>query len=177
MVSVLQWNARSLYANGLEFKSYINQMKVKPEVICIQESWLKPKLEFVLKGYIRVRRDREAGKGGGCITFVKEGIPYRVLEKGVELEYIVLEIWIEKNNYVIINIYNPCKRLMLNHLEEIKGLNGEKVICCGDFNAHSSLWGGQLTDANGQVIEEILEKENLVCVNDGRYTRVDVCSG
>ena len=43
-----------------------------------------------------VRRDREEGVGGGCVTFVKEGIPYRVIDVGVEMETIVIEIWIGK---------------------------------------------------------------------------------
>ncbi len=76
MLIVLQWNARSLCANGQEFKVYISQMKEKPDVICIQESWLNSRLDFVLKGYVSVRRDRDDGKGGGCVTFIKEGMPY-----------------------------------------------------------------------------------------------------
>ena len=29
-------------------------------------------------------------------------------------------------------------------------------------------------DSNGQVIEEMLDEENLVCLNDGSNTRIDV---
>lgn len=36
----------------------------------------------MLKGYVSVRRDREDAKGGGCVTFIKEGTPHRVVEKG-----------------------------------------------------------------------------------------------
>ncbi len=64
-------------------------MKENPDVICIQEPWLNSRLDFVLKGYVSVRRDREDGKGGGCVTFIKERMSYRVLEKGVTMEYIV----------------------------------------------------------------------------------------
>ncbi len=177
MLIVLQWNARSLCANGQEFKGYISQMKEKPDVICIQESWLNSRLDFVLKGYVSVRRDRDDGKGGGCVTFIKEGMPYRVVEKGVTMEYIVVEIWSGMKNYVIINFYNPCKRLAQNNMEEIKGLSGERVIWCGDFNAHNTLWGGLLTDANGVIVEEMIERKNLVCINDGSYTRLDVNTG
>lgn len=49
MILILQWNARSLVANGLEFKSVINEMEVKPDLICIQESWLKPRFVLLLK--------------------------------------------------------------------------------------------------------------------------------
>ncbi len=121
-----------------------------------------------------MRRDRDDGKGGGCVTFIKEGMPYRVVEKGVTMEYIVVEIWYGVKNFVIINFYNLCKRLAQNNMEEIKGLSGERLIWCGDFNAHNTLWGGILTDANGLIIEEVIERKNLVCINDGSYTRLDV---
>ena len=41
-----------------------------------------------------------------------------------------------------------------------------KVICCGDFNAHSTLWDSY-NDGNGELIEEVMETKNLVCLNDG----------
>ena len=39
-------------------------------------------LDFVIYGYVSVRRDREEGAGGGCATFVRQGIPYKVLGVG-----------------------------------------------------------------------------------------------
>lgn len=44
---ILQWNARSLIANGQEFKGFIQNLNVKPDVICVQDSWLKQSLDFV----------------------------------------------------------------------------------------------------------------------------------
>lgn len=48
---------------------------------------------------------------------------------------------------------------------------------CGDFNAQSTLWGGLVTDGNGLVVEELTDKRNSVCLNDGNYTRVNVATG
>ena len=48
-----------------------------------------------------------------------------------------------------------------------------KVVWCCDFNAHSTLWGSERTDANGLIVEEFIEDKGLVCVNDGRGTRYD----
>lgn len=89
---VLQWNARNLIANGQEFKGLVEKCKEKPDIICVQESWLKPNLDFVIKGYDGVRKDRKEGNGGGCVPFVKRGVQYRVVAIGKQLEYIVLEI-------------------------------------------------------------------------------------
>lgn len=42
MVCILQWNARSLIANGQEFKRLIRDCENKPDFLCIQETWMKP---------------------------------------------------------------------------------------------------------------------------------------
>ena len=66
-------------------------MENKPDVICIEETWLKSSIDFVIKGYVSVRRDRGDSKGGGCATSMKQGIPYREIAKGKVLEYIVVD--------------------------------------------------------------------------------------
>ena len=50
------------------------------------------------------------------------------------------------------------------------------MIWCGDFNAHSTLWGNR-NDGNVIVIEEIMEIKNLVCLNDGSGTRFNSRTG
>ena len=64
-----------------------------------------------------------------------------MLGKGSELEYIVADIWTNKGKIKVANFYNPCSRLTLQLMDEIAIHLGGKVILCGDFNAHSSLWG------------------------------------
>lgn len=177
MLVILQWNARSLVANGLEFKGYLNKMEEKPDVICVQESWLKPKLDFVIKGYVSVRRDREEGNGGGCVTFIKSEMQYRMVGKGREMEYVVVEVWKGDKSVVIINFYNPCRQMTLEDMLKIEGQSRERVIWCGDFNAHSSMWGGSVTDRNGKVVEELMDEMNLICMNDRGGTRVDMRTG
>uniref|UniRef100_A0A3B5QAR3 Reverse transcriptase domain-containing protein n=1 Tax=Xiphophorus maculatus TaxID=8083 RepID=A0A3B5QAR3_XIPMA len=174
---ILQWNARSLIANGQELKGYVDSLEDKPEIICVQETWLKTTLDFVIKGYNSVRRDRQEERGGGgCGIFIKQGIQYQVLGKGKELEYIVIEIWEQEGKFKIINFYNPCKTLSIEILEELTEYLEGKIIWCGDFNANSTLWG-KSNDRNGQVIEELMGMKNLVCINDGRGTRINVRTG
>ncbi len=62
---IFQWNARSLIANGQEFKKLISDLENKSDIICVQETWLKPQLNFVLQGYVVIRKDRKQGNGGG----------------------------------------------------------------------------------------------------------------
>lgn len=52
----------------------------------------------------------------------------------------------------------------------------EKVMSCGDFNSHSTLWGNCHAD-NGMIIEELTEDKNLLCRNNGRRTRFNARTG
>ncbi|MCI4382155.1 hypothetical protein PGIGA_G00260520 [Pangasianodon gigas] len=173
---ILQWNARSLLANGQEFKGFIKKLKGKPDIICIQETWLKPNLDFVIHGYSSIRKDRDSGNGGGCAVFIKEGINHSRVQTTQDLELIVVEIWTKEGNVKIINFYNPCKKLEKEKLERILEHWRGKIIWCGDFNAHSTVWGDQ-EDANGEVIEELMDEKELVCLNDGSGTRVNLGKG
>lgn len=38
LLIILQWNARSLIANGQEFKRSVDKLKEKPNIICVQET-------------------------------------------------------------------------------------------------------------------------------------------
>lgn len=77
---IFQWNARSLVANRQDFKNFVNNRSEKPDVGCVQESGIKPSFSLVWES---------TGMGGGCVTFVKEGVPYAVVGKGREEEYVV----------------------------------------------------------------------------------------
>lgn len=137
---------------------------------------MKSCLDFVLLGY-SIRHDREQGNGGGCATFIKQGIPYRILGKGRDQEYIAVGIWGRGQEIFIINYYNPCKKLILEKLKEVHGQDNHRVIWYGDLNAHNTLWGGRYINANGQVVEELIEERELVCLNDGKGTRIDFHTG
>lgn len=175
--SILQWNDRSLIANGQEFKEYISKKESSPDIICVQETWLKLQLNFTLQGYTIIQKDRKLGNGGGVATFIKQGIGFRNIVRDVEQEVVVVEVWQRSQSHKVINFYNPCEKLSLKVLENIGGNIGDKVIWCGDFNAHSMLWGSNKSDFNGKIVEELLDLGKLVCINDGSNTRLDVSRG
>ena len=177
VLTIMQWNARSLIANGQEFKKFIINQESSPDIICVQETWLKPQLHFLIHGYISIRKDRNEGNGGGVATFIKQDIGYRKVEVNGEQEVVVVEIWEGVYSIRIINFYNPCDRLSKDKLENIGGKGSNKVVWCGDFNAHNTLWGSTNTDSNGLIVEDMLDWGGLVCINDGGYTRVDLSQG
>ena len=177
MVVILQWNARSLLVNGQGFKFYLAGIGVKPDVVCIQETWLRPELDLVVQWYVIVRLDRTGGRGGGCATLVRRGVSFRELDRGVDQEYIVVEVWEGGKGVGIVNDYNPCVRLEVGKLVSIQREGWQRVVWCADCNAHSVVWGGEHTDTNGRTVEELMEERELVCLNDGGGTRIEVRTG
>ena len=94
------------------------------------------------------------------------------------LEVLLVESFREDNSRInIVNIYNPD---MAIEKEEMSGilmkLNGDIVIC-GDLSGHNSLWGSEKNYAYRNVIIEIINDFNLVCLNDGFGTRIDKSTG
>ena len=66
-------NTRSLIANGQEFKKFVYDMDVAPDVVCVQETWLKPQLKFVNLGFSLVRCDRIGGVRWGLFYICLRG--------------------------------------------------------------------------------------------------------
>lgn len=46
----------------------------------------------------------------------------------------------------IINFYNPCDRLKDNLRQKVGGQGSFKLVWCGDFNAHDTLWGSEFNN-------------------------------
>lgn len=170
MFYIMQWNARSLIANGQELKHMLDGLEHKPEIICIEETWLKPQLDFKIPGYKCERKDRENIVGGGCATFIRNGIQYRRIEINTVLECVITEVWTDRGKITIVNLYNPCINLEDSYFQEIVDKISVPVVWVGDFNAHNELWGSKKRNRNGKIVEDFIDKNQLVVLNDGRPT-------
>lgn len=51
---------------------------------------------------------------------------------------------------------------------EMEKIGGRNLILCGDFNAHSRLWGARITSCKGGKLERWAESNNLILINDGK---------
>ena len=93
--TVLLWNCRSIKANLIEFKHYINSKE--PDIICLTETWLKITTKFKISNYKIFRSDRfDQRLGGGVAILIKHNI--RIVDKnfsyfeGDDLEAIIVSV-------------------------------------------------------------------------------------
>ena len=165
----MQWNARGLMGNGAELRNQIAQMEDQPDVICIQETFLKTPKEFTLDGYNEVRKDREDRPKGGLITFIKEGIAFQELKAPNDIECQVIQVSSRRRKIVIIHVYNsPGNKIDEDAFENL--FKHRNAIILGDFNAKSPQWQHKKYNAQGEALERIMDKCELVLINSGEST-------
>ena len=76
--TILHWNARGIRAHTEELKKYIIE-NGSPDVICLQETFLKPTHAFTFNGYSIERKDRLDSEKGGLLIMIKHGISYEIV--------------------------------------------------------------------------------------------------
>ena len=170
---IYQWNARGIETNGCELQQFIHSKNNKPHVICLQETWLPSGRTYNIPNYSCINKPRLTGRRGGCATYIRHDISYKIIDTPIDQEYQITSIEYGKTHLAIINFYNPCKKLEATYLNSIIKYAGQRFLICGDFNSHNSIWGSSNTDHNGLEVEKFVDNNNLNFLNDGSATRLD----
>lgn len=170
-LTILQWNANGLKSRSAELKQFISQSKIKPDVICIQETHLKTNHKFQIVGYDCIRRDRLDRPMGGVAIFIKQEIRHSQLPNANNTEHISVKIKSNGTDLVIVNIYNP-PGIDIDVEEYLNIFDHQNLIAVGDFNAYSPLWGETKTDKSGKIFEGIFAACDLTMLNTGSGTHL-----
>ena len=93
---------------GAELKHYIDEIDAKPQIVCIQETWLKDTSVFNIPGYnkeVKCRKDRQ---GGGVAIFIQHSLPYeRIQNIPNEIEGLTVKVKLIGTDLTITNLYLP----------------------------------------------------------------------
>ena len=167
--TILQWNANSLRARSIDFKHFISNHK--PDIICIQETYLKPNLNYDLPGYSIERKDRLDQRKGGVATMIRNGLIYKVINLNLNTEALVVSVKLKNRQLTIVNIYEPPDSNI--NIDDYKELfSRPNSIMVGDLNAYSQLWGATKTDNRGTLLDGLIEDLNLSVLNNGQGTHI-----
>lgn len=170
-IKILHWNARGLLAHCQELKHLVAAKRY--DVLCIQESFLKPTHTYCLAGYNEVRKDRVSRNAGGVVTYVRQGLKYAVLDRPEAIEGAIIRLATPNRQLVICNVYLPPGSGLSDEAKAVFGrlFEYDDCIIVGDLNARSVLWGSQTTDSRGDMIEQLITVHDYVALNNGQPTR------
>ncbi|MCG8049253.1 MAG: reverse transcriptase domain-containing protein, partial [Candidatus Thiodiazotropha endolucinida] len=174
---VLQWNARGV-SHLPELRAFLDDKKIKPHIICLQETHLKIKDKTPhIPTYKLASLSSRTKRAGGVATYIKDNIPYEKLDlkiKDPAIETCAITLHVKGNKIAIINCYDPPNNLNReNELRKIfDSIPHQNYILVGDLNAHDTLWGPR-QNPRGRTLVEIIQEKGAAVLNDGAPTMAD----
>jgi len=156
-----------------ELKNYLSNLPDQPDIICIQETHLNKNKQLKIPSYVTERRDRENSKhSGGVATLIKMSLTYTVQENVEDVEELTIKVKLNDQYLIISNIYNPPNKKIDENIYTTLA-NRRKVILLGDLNAHLPIFGDQVANTEGKTMEKIIEKTDLIVLNDKSGTHIN----
>lgn len=173
-VKILQWNCRSAIANKGNLEYLLLSENI--DIAALSETWFKPTSVISFPGYNIVRRDRPDGKGGVAIL-VKNVYDFIVLDQiqGIRnIAHVTIKLKLKNKPFIsITSVYiKPNTRVSEQEYSTLFSTLPRPYLIVGDFNSHNSAWGGYVTDANGKILLDSIDVNNIVYLNDGSPTMV-----
>ena len=175
---IIQWNCRGLAANRQELE--LLAQKYNAPVICLQETNLKDD-QMTLKGYVAHHKsgriDDMNRAHGGVSIFIKSNLPQSVVDVTSPLQAIVVKVTLH-TTITFCNLYiPPSTALHLRDLTHLESQLPKPFMIVGDFNSHNYLWGGNKSDAKGNVMETFMTRSNICLFNDDTPTYLHPATG
>jgi len=171
MVTFIQWNIRSIQANREELQVLFRDFN--PSVVCLQETLLKDTSNVGFRNYSLYHRPGTENNGtfhGRVAILVNNSVAHKSVSLNTNLQAVVARVSCYKT-ITICSIYlPPSQNLNLSDLEDLLTQLPPPVLLMGDFNAHNCIWGSKRVDRRGEIIEDLILKQNISILNEGSNT-------
>jgi len=102
--TLVHWNANELLCKHGEFRQHVANNAY--DIMCLQETFLKPAKRFSVPGYDVIRTDRDSTKGG-LLMLRKVGSKYMQLPSPQNVECQIVEVPTANGKLTIVNVYVP----------------------------------------------------------------------
>lgn len=169
-LSIIHWNIRSLLRNYSELIILLNSYK--PDVVCLNETWLSPHIKVIIPSYSIVRKDRQDRKGGVAIL-VSSSIPFAQSNTNINIDWRVQYLGISIKNLSIFTAYCPPDiHLTRENIQEFMDKWTNRSIFLGDLNGQHSNWGSSRNNHTGKNILAKCSENDILIANDGSATRI-----
>ena len=172
--TILQWNCRGFRANFEELKLIAKE--INPSAFCLQETKIKDNTNISFKGYANFHTYGPlAGPladhaTGGASILVRQDIYHSQVPINTNIQAVAIRVTLHKT-ITLCSIYLPPKTpINLQDLNNLLNQLPPPFLLMGDFNSHNPLWGGNILDGRGRVIEDFVLSHSLCLLNNGSNT-------
>ncbi|XP_063409131.1 uncharacterized protein LOC134692603 [Mytilus trossulus] len=171
-----------LFINAQSFKTAFGLHdiveKYNIEILCVNETFEKPNSPIHFKDWKVYSSSRKDKTGGGSAIFIKPTLNFVTIRKPEyeldSIEMVCIEVKDRSNK--TFNIWVPYvppekPKLMEELCNVVKKEKLKNLILLGDLNAKSMEWNNPKENSHGKLLENCMTTSNLICTNDGQYTR------
>ena len=178
-MAVIYWNIKGIRARREEIINLCHSQK--PSVLALQETLLKKEENFRLNSYkdpLEIPAQiTDRGCTGGVSLYIHNSILHSPVALVTPLQAVAARVTLQKT-ITICNIYLPgSEPLRAADLENLLDQLPRPFVLVGDFNAHNTLWGSDVTSNRGLLLEKVFSDWNLSVLNDGSPTFIHSAYG
>jgi hypothetical protein len=170
---LMHLNIHSIISDSkqLLLKNLLN--KYNPDVLSLNETFLKPTDSIIIEGYTIIRSDRPNRTGGGSAICIKSNLKHKeiALEGPTKNDNVCgLSIESSRHSTSIFSIYSPPNEPLNYQLFDNIIKRHKHFIIMGDFNAHNKTWFCKKDNRYGLQLESLTTEHNIQIINNKSIT-------
>ncbi|XP_071579156.1 uncharacterized protein [Temnothorax nylanderi] len=168
------WNCRGYQTSRDELTSNV----LEYDIIVLTETRCSSPNRVYFSSHRTVNSSNRLGSGGVSIS-VRNGLDFEVLRipGTLPVGYDVVGVRTKSlnRNLNIVAVYRHpnepmTRRDLFPVFQTIKGNNDDSIIL-GDMNAHNVVWNCPTTNDKGDLLYEVMDEEDLMCINTDTKSR------
>lgn len=166
-MDILQYNIRGLANNRTDI-DILNHL-YKPTLFCLQETHIKENNPPQFHNF-NIIHNHNPKATQGVAFLVKKESKYTQIPLTTNFQAIAIKINIPHTVHIC-NIYiHPSDKINEIEFQNLIDQLPQPRIILGDFNAHNPLWKSITKNPRGTAIENLINNNNLICINREGHT-------
>lgn len=161
-LTIIQLNVNSLISLKKRHEMDVFLNRVKPHIVLLNETKIRPKHQIQFRNYTFLRNDRLDNNGGGTGILIKQGIAHTVIPAPTSirsLETSIIEITSVNKSILIVAAYftpntnySSLNTQDLTELLKLKTHPNSYIVIGGDLNAKHTSWGNGTSNFSGNKL-------------------------
>ena len=119
--------------------------------------------------YNHIHQTCDRASGGSSIV-INKSVPQSQIHLNTNLQAVAVKVTLHRTIHVCSLYLPPGDRFNIADLEHLLAQLPKPFIIMGDFNSHNNVWGCRDTDQKGRIIEDVINRNNLLLYNNKSYT-------
>ena len=119
--------------------------------------------------YNHIHQTCERASGGSSIV-INNSVLQSLIPLNTNLQAVAVKVTLHRTIHVCSIYLLLGDRFNMADIENLILQLPKPFIIMGDFNSHSNVWGCRDTDNKGRIIEDVINRNNLLLYNNKSFT-------